>query len=84
MGRYEQEAKHIGNSASFRRFARLSQYDPHRLPTAVLNRLCGRDGKLRSRGAKGSRSKYVDKAKRYRPRRRLVRTENMEERMAAA
>ena len=84
MGRYEQEAKHIGNSASFRRFARLSQYDPHRLPTAVLNRLCGRDGKLRSRGAKGSRSKYVDKAKRYRPQRRLVRTENMEERMAAA
>ena len=83
-GKYEQDAKYVGNGKLFRAFARLSQYDPHRLPAPVLNKLLGRDGRLRGRGSKGSRSKYViDKTKRYRPKRRLVRTVDDEERMAA-
>lgn len=83
-GKYDQLAQYVGNGDRFRSFARLSQYDPHRLPAPVLNKLLGRDGRLRGRGSKGSRSKYViDKTKRYRPKRRLVRTAADEERMAA-
>lgn len=84
MGKYDQEAQHIGNGDSFRHFARMAQYDPHRLPTKVLNKLCGRDGRLHGRGSKGSRSKYIDKAKRYTPKRRLVRTHKEETRMTGA
>ena len=81
MGKYLQEAEHIGNGDSFRTFARMAQYDPHRLPTKVLNKLCGRDGRLHGRGSKGSRSKYIDKSKRYTPKHRVVRTLVEEERM---
>lgn len=73
MGKYLQNAKCIGNGDRVRVFRRLSQYDPHRLPTSVLNRLVQKDGKIRSRGSKGSRSKYVDKDHRYIPKRRASR-----------
>lgn len=81
MGKYEQEGEHIGNGDTLRRFRRMSQYDPHRLPAKVLNRLCGSDGRLHGRGAKGSRSKYIEKSKRYTPGRRLARTTTSEMRM---
>ena len=84
LGKYEQEAKHIGNGDSFRRFGRLAQYAPHRLPADVLNKLCGRDGRLKNRGSKGSRSKYKQVGKkRYKPKRRLLRTREEEWRMVA-
>ena len=51
LGKYVQEANHIGNGNTFRVFSRMQQYAPHRLPTAVLNRLLGRAGRLRGRGA---------------------------------
>lgn len=83
LGKYVQNGMHVGNGDSFRRFARLQQYAPHRLPTEVLNRLCGRDGKLHNRGSKGSRSKYKNpKKRRYRPVRRMVRTTEDERLMA--
>lgn len=84
VGRYSQQCLHTGNGATLRRFSRLSQYDPHRLPAQVLNRLLTRDGKIRPKGAKASRSKYVAKAKRYRPKRRLVRSREEVARMAMA
>ena len=80
MGKYVQAAKHIGNGDTFRRFNRLTQYDPARLPSSVLNRLRQRDGMLRNRGSKGTRSKYIKK-NRYVPKRRLTRTIDDEERM---
>lgn len=83
LGKYNQCADFTGNGKTFRRFARLQQYAPHRLPAAVLNRRCGKDGKLRGRGSKGSRSKYVPKAERYEPKRRLVRSWQVEAQMMA-
>jgi hypothetical protein len=86
MGKYEQDARHVGNGDTFRRFCRLHQYAPHRLPTEVLNKLCDKSGKLRNRGSKGSRSKYVHVQARanrevYTPRNRLTRTAEDERRM---
>jgi hypothetical protein len=82
MGKYEQDARHVGNGDSFRRFARLTQYAPHRLPTPVLNRLCDVEGKLVHRGSKGSRSKYrKERRERYAPMQRMTRTEEDERRM---
>ena len=83
MGKYQQEAYHIGNGDGFRNFHRLAVYDPHRLPTTVLNKLCGSDGRLKSRGSKGSRSKYKSDKSRYVPKRRLKRTRETEEKMVA-
>jgi len=86
MGKYEQDARHVGNGDTFRRFSRLHQYAPHRLPIDVLNKLCDRTGKLRNRGSKGSRSKYVhlrtsQRQRVYIPKNRLVRTVDDERRM---
>ena len=82
MGKYEQDARHVGNGDKFRKFSRLEQYAPHRLPTEVLNRLCGKDGKLLNRGSKGSRSKHCGNPSRaYVPKHRLVRTKEDERRM---
>lgn len=81
MGKYDQFALHVGNGNTYRKFRRLAQYDPHRLPSDVLNKLCDRDGTLRNRGSKGSRSKYKTDAPRYVPKRRLKRTREDEERM---
>ena len=72
MGKYQQDGLFVGNGDTFRQFARLSQYAPSRLPSEVLNKLCDGKGKLRGRGSKGSRSKYIDKSKRYKPKRRLA------------
>lgn len=82
IGKYEQEAHHIGNGDVFRNFNRLAAYAPHRLPAEVLNKLCGTDGKLHSRGSKGSRSKYRSDKQRYVPRRRLKRSRDDEDQMA--
>ena len=81
MGKYEQLANHIGNGDNFRNFTRLETYRPHLLPADVLNKLCASDGKLRSRGGKGSRSKYKSGKKRYVPKRRLTRSRDDETRM---
>ena len=81
MGKYDQFAIHIGNGDLFRNFNRLSVYKPHLLPVDVLNRLCGSDGKLKSRGSKGSRSKYKTDKTRYVPKRRLKRSRLDEEKM---
>lgn len=83
MGKYNQNGKHVGNGDTFRRFRRLTQYAPDRLPTEVLNKLCGRDGRLRNKGSKGTRSKYKrdEEVRRYVPTRRLTRTDRDERRM---
>ena len=81
LGQYKQTGDHVGNGDTFRNFARLRQYAPERLPARVLNKLSGRDGRLHGRGSKGSRSKYIDKAKRYQPKTTLKRTRVVEERM---
>ena len=82
VGKYDQFANHVGNGGGFREFKKLSNYDPHRLPPHVLNRLLGLDGKLQSKGNKGTRSKYhKGNVARYRPKRRLIRTTTHETRM---
>ena len=82
LGTYKQAGQHVGNGDTFRKFQRLNQYDPHRLPSSVLNKLCGNDGKLKNRGSKGSRSKYSQTQKeRYFPKRRLKRTRDDEDAM---
>lgn len=81
MGKYKQEALHVGNGDRFRNFTRLYDYAPDRLPTDVINKLCGIDGRLKARGGKGSRSKYRSNKSRYIPKRRLKRSQDMEEKM---
>lgn len=82
MGKYDQDAKHVGNGKDRRVFRKLTQYAPHRLPVEVLNKLCGRDGRLQTRGSKGSRSKFKQgKRPHYFPKRRLTRTEDDERSM---
>jgi hypothetical protein len=83
IGKYDQDGNHVGNGDKFRKFSRLSQYAPDRLPTDVLNKLCGRNGKLKNKGSKGTRSKYKQEkeTKRYVPKRRLKRTGEDERRM---
>lgn len=81
LGKYAQEARHVGNGDDTRHFASLTQYDPHRLPSDVITALCQRDGKLKGRGSKGSRSKYIDKSQRYKPKRRLTRSAEEEAKM---
>ena len=82
VGKYDQEAKHVGNGDAFRQFRSMSdRYSPHNLPASVLNALCGKDGKLRARGSKGSRSKKAPIDQRWRPSRRMTRTSEDEMRM---
>jgi hypothetical protein len=83
MGKYQQEAKFIGNGDVTRKFHRLEQYDPHRLPTAVLNKLVSQHGIVKGKGNKGSRSKYVEREERYVPKQRVPRNvrEQQRERM---
>tara|TARA_B110001450_G_scaffold257061_1_gene290803 strand:- start:3928 stop:5379 length:1452 start_codon:yes stop_codon:yes gene_type:complete len=80
MGKYTQDAMHIGNGDGYRPFRRLTQYAPERLPADILSKLCGRDGRLKSRGSKGTRSKYR-KTNRYQPSRRLKRSRDDENEM---
>jgi hypothetical protein len=63
MGKYVQNASFIGNGDTFRRFKRLVQYDPERLPSSVLNKILDANGVLKLKGSKGSRSKYKRKGK---------------------
>lgn len=85
LGRYEQDAEHVGNSKTFRSFQNMPQYAAHRLPTDVLNRLCDRTGVLRNRGSKGTRSKYKQSGSsttpHYIPKCRQRRTKDHEDRM---
>jgi len=83
LGKYEQFALHVGNGDKFRRFKRMKQYESHRLPSSVLNRLCKDDGTLHNRGSKGTRSKYAQSKckKRYVPKRRMTRTPEDERRL---
>lgn len=73
LGKYQQEARFIGNGMDIRKFRRLTQYDPHRLPASVLNKMMQRSGVVKGKGGKGSRSKYVDKSERYVPKQRVSR-----------
>jgi hypothetical protein len=83
IGKYDQDGNHVGNGDTFRKFRHLSQYAPDRLPSDILSKLCGRDGRLNNKGSKGTRSKYKQKTetKRYVPKRRLKRTKNDERQM---
>ena len=73
IGQYKQSANHVGNGHAFRNFrTRLSQYRKTNLPSMALNRLCGADGRLRTSGAMGSRSKYKHDKPRYVPSKRLM------------
>lgn len=80
MGKYQQEARFIGNGDVTRNFNRLEQYRPSRLPTCVLNKLSGCDGTVKGRGGKGSRSKYVAKEKRYVPKQRITKEKRKKQR----
>ena len=84
MGKYRQLAMHLGNGRVFRKFnAALVQYGVRdAVPDAVVSRLMGLDGRIRARGNKGSRSKYKQRGRLYRPGSRLERTADDEARMA--
>ena len=84
LGKYQQEAKFIGNGEVTRKFHRLSQYDPHRLPTSVLNKLVAKSGVIKGKGNKGSRSKYVEKKARYVPKQRVSREVREKQRIRMA
>ena len=71
IGTYNQKADFVGNGTRTRSFLRLAQYDPSRIPTKVLNRILTKEGDLKGRGSKGSRSKYVRKKERYVPKQRM-------------
>ena len=82
MGRYDQDADHVGNGETCRQFESLEQYRPANLPAKVLDRLCDADGRVRGRGSKGSRSKYKQPGRvDYVPKRRLSRTRADEDAM---
>lgn len=81
MGKYKQNALYVGNGVKLRRFRQLSQYEPDRLPSAVLNRLLQPTGEFANRGSKGTRSKYIRKGsggQRYVPTRTLPRSQDDE------
>ena len=84
--RTSRKGLHVGNSKELRRFHKMSSvhYERSSLPAKVLADLCRRDGKLRGRGSKGSRSKRALKegVVRYKPVMTLRRTFFDEERMA--
>jgi len=84
MGKYTQDASHVGNGDKFRKFLKLRQYRPDLLPAKIINKLCHTNGRLQGKGSKGSRSKYIDKhsgKKKYRPTHRFERSEEEEKRM---
>lgn len=98
LGRYEQEARHIGNGGSFRTFRQGNQdadaewhemrarsvYTQRACVKAeVINRLLDRDGVLRARGSKGNRRRDGrDRPDAYQPRKRARRSRADEEAMA--
>lgn len=86
VGSYKQHACHVGNGVTVRRFQKVSSvhYERRVLPAKVLADLCRRNGQLRGRGSKGSRSKRAAEAglPRYEPATKLQRSYFDEERMA--
>jgi hypothetical protein len=81
IGKYNQTTMYLGNGTKIRKFKTLRQYDPERLPICVLNTICKPGGKLRGRGNKGSRSKYAEEDKKYKPKRRMKRPADWMQRM---
>ena len=81
LGKYDQNAKFLGNGHVIRKFKDLVQYNIENLSTDILERVYKKDGSLQGKGNKGSRSKYVDEDRRYVPKRRMKRYHNMEELM---
>lgn len=84
MGKYDQNALHLGNGLTIRRFKKLNQYSISNLETHVLEKVYRKDGTLQGKGNKGSRSKYVDPSVRYIPSRRMRQKHNLEEIMKKA
>lgn len=91
LGKYEQKALHIGNGDNLRRFRgeNTHQYNGFvnegisAMPAEVISKLWGRDGRLHTRGSKGTRSKHKQNGKkRYVPTHRLERSRETELRMA--
>lgn len=85
LGQYRKTAMHVGNGARLRRFSKLTQYEPARLPTSLLNSWLTSDGTVQPNGMasvsrRGSRSKFAGE-NRYRPKRRKRRTREEESRM---
>lgn len=83
IGKYKQDARHIGNGTRFRAFRNHPQYRPWNLPARTIHKLCDSHGNPVNRGSKGSRSKYKseDVKERYVPKRRLQRTSHDEDAM---
>lgn len=79
MGKYDQNALHLGNGLTIRRFRNLEQYSINNLETHVLEKVYKKDGTLKGKGNKGSRSKYVEPSKKYVPNRRMKLKRNLEE-----
>ena len=74
VGKYDQEAKHVGNGDAFRQFRSMGdRYSPHNLPASVLNALCGKDGSC-ARALQGLALKKAPIDQRWRPSRRMTRT----------
>lgn len=81
LGKYDQNAKFLGNGRVIRKFKGLVQYNVENLSSDILERVYKKDGSLQGKGNKGSRSKYVKDVNRYVPKRRMKRFHNMEELM---
>ena len=81
IGKYKQDAYHIGNGTRFRAFRQHPQYRPWNLPARTIHKLSDAHGKPINRGSKGSRSKFKgkDDKQRYVPKRRLQRTSGDED-----
>ena len=73
----------MGNGLNIRKFKKLKQYDPSRLPVRVLNNIYKAGGRLCGKGGKGSRSKYAKPEDKYVPKRSMKRARDWEERMRA-
>ncbi len=79
LGKYDQNALFLGNGLSIRRFKNLNQYDTSNLTISVLEKVYKKDGTIKGKGSKGSRSKYASIEKRYIPKRRMKTNNNMED-----
>jgi len=77
LGKYDQNAAYLGNGNSIRKFTKLNQYCIDELDTKVLEKIYKKDGQLRGKGNKGSRSKYAPLNEKYVPKRTMKRTLNI-------
>jgi hypothetical protein len=83
MGKYNQTACFLGNGKGIRKFKRLEQYAPHRLPIHVLNSIYQPGGKLKGHGKKKSRSRYASEEDRYEPKRKMRKPNDWMDKMRA-